>query len=113
MGRPKKYKKEQVDRMVQLLEEGLETTVPDVVSKKDAVRAAAGQNLGLPAPKKCSGVEVMDSDGCCVLCGGGAADLLCTFPCPSSCTEADDGGVVSVCGCMYVPRRSIVDAAVV
>jgi hypothetical protein len=98
--------------MVQLLEEGLETTVPDAANKKDAARAAAGQTLGLSAPKKCSGVEVMDSDGCCVLCGGGAADLLCTFPCPSSCTEADDGGVVSVCGCMYVPRRSIADAAI-
>lgn len=91
-GRPKKYKKEQVRRMVQLLEAGLETTVPDVPNKNDTARATAAQ--------KFSGVEIFDADGCCVLCGGAAADLFCTFPCPSTTSKADAEDVVSVCGCM-------------
>jgi hypothetical protein len=97
-GRPKKFKKEQIDRMVQLLEQGLEMTVPDSAGNRDAGRAGAKKS----APNKSSALEIMDVDGCCVLCGGAGADLLCTFPCPSASTEADaDGnGIVSVCGCM-------------
>jgi hypothetical protein len=91
-GRPKKFKKDHVDRMVRLLEEGLETTIPASAAKPDAVSSAA--------PTKCPGVEIIDADGCCVLCGGGGADYVCTFPCPSTSSEADAGDVVSVCGCM-------------
>ena len=82
--------------MLRLLEAGLETAVPDYVKTNDSARAAAKS----AAPKKCSGVEIIDADGCCVLCGGGGADLLCTFLCPPATPEDETGDTISVCGCM-------------
>jgi hypothetical protein len=95
-GRSKKYKKELVEHMLRLLEAGLETTAPNLVKRNDAATASASA----AAHKKCSGVEIVDADGCCVLCGGGGADLLCTFPCLSAAPEDEAGDTLSVCGCM-------------
>jgi hypothetical protein len=89
IGRPKKLKREHVERAVRLLEAGLETDA-------DATRATAPP----AAPQQQCGVEIIDADGCCVLCGGCGADLLCTFPCPSTFSQADADGAVPVCGCM-------------
>jgi hypothetical protein len=86
--------------MVQLLEAGFETTVPDFANKKETDFANKKESTRAAAPQKHSGVEIIDTDGCCILCGGGAADLLCTFPCPSTTTAADAEDVASICGCM-------------
>jgi hypothetical protein len=81
--------------MLQMLEHGLEMAVPDV-AKHDASREAAK-----PDPSKTSsGVEIVDADGCCVLCGGGGADVFCTFPCPSPSSQEESGDCISICGCM-------------
>jgi len=96
-GRHKKLKREQVERMILLLEAGLETTLPDSADK-DTARPASTT----AAPNRRAGLEIIDADGCCVLCSGSGADMLCTFPCPSTSTEADADAsdCVSVCGCM-------------
>jgi len=96
-GRGKKLKKEQVERMVMLLEAGLETTLP-ASAEQDASRAAS--KTGAVSGR--AGVEILDADGCCVLCSGSGADMFCTFPCPPVSTEADADAsdCVSVCGCM-------------